>query len=622
VDRVEERVKRRVTLTIRQRLLALIVFFICFPLLLIGWSWYRSSTETIEQSAIQANTRLIQQTNDYLDLYLTNLANSTYPFSNNSLVQKLLSSQALLPYDYFQLSEKVEEDLFSQMIYGRSDIVGISLVTSSGRQIHDFSSSDDLLDMRDIRIRNAGFMSRIGELDDFQVLQSGTVGKTPVVTVTRKLYNNLTYKYEGLLIVDLNLKQIEHICRNVSLGSFNVWIAEADGRILYHSDPALMGTKLAPEYQDRLNAARGGGFFRLKQPGGEQLVLYVPSRSTDWTIVADTPLHDVIGGLIRMRNLTLIAAAVLLIVVLAAVSGFSFSFTRPLSRLQQLMAKVETGDLIVRRPGGRPRHDEIGSVFDSFYRMVGELNRLGLEVHSAKLKERELTLKHKESALQAMQSHINPHFLYNSLEIINSEAIVSGNREISRMTSSLAHMFRYNADHTRQEVLLQEELAHIRSYLDIQQARFPKLQVSIDIPEADAARVRALRLTLQPLVENAFLHGYKNKKPTYVGIEGQAEPDAYCVSIADRGVGIPPERLEALNRLLQQAEPDNGDDRTVGIGLLNVHGRLRMLFGAPFGLSIRASSADEGTVFVVRLPYVRSDTLLQEASTDVPVNDR
>lgn len=336
---MEVRVKHRAALTIRQRLLALIVFFICFPLLLIGWSWYRSSTETIEQSAIQANTRLIRQTNDYLDLYLTNLANSTYPFSNNALVQRLLSSSALTPYDYFQLSEQVEKDLFSQMIYGRSDIVGMSLVTSAGRQIHDYSSSDDLLNMREIRIRNTGLMSRIGELDDFQVISSGAVGKTPVVTVTRKLYNNLTYKYEGLLIVDLNLRQIEHICRNVSLGSFDVWIADGGGRILYHSDPARMGTRLGPEYSDRLNQA-GGGFFRLAQPGGDQLVLYAPSRSTDWIIVADTPLHEVIGGLIRMRNLTLIAAAVLLIVVLAAVSGFSFSFTRPLSRLQQLMAKV------------------------------------------------------------------------------------------------------------------------------------------------------------------------------------------------------------------------------------------------------------------------------------------
>lgn len=264
-------------------------------------------------------------------------------------------------------------------------------------------------------------------------------------------------------------------------------------------------------------------------------------------------------------------------------------------------------------------------MFDSFYRMVGELNRLGLEVHSAKLKERELTLKHKESALQAMQSHINPHFLYNSLEIINSEAIVSGNREISRMTSSLAHMFRYNADHTRQDVLLRDELAHIRSYLDIQQARFPKLEVTIDVPEADAARVRALRLTLQPIVENAFLHGYRNKKPTFVGIAGRAEPDAYCVSVADRGVGMPPERLAALARMLEAEEPGTGEgaaDRPGGIGLLNVHGRLRMLFGAPYGLGIETSSADGGTVFVVRLPYVRSDAIQEEAGTDVQIDDR
>ncbi|MDG0814054.1 sensor histidine kinase [Cohnella rhizosphaerae] len=656
---MEEQVKHRVTLTIHQRLLMLIVCFICFPVLVIGWSWYRSSTETIEQSAIEANQRIIEQTNDYLDLYVTNLANSTYPFLNNALIQTLLASPSLTPYAYFQLSEKVEDDLFAQMVYGRSDIVGISLITSSGRQMHDFSEADQLLDMKEIRIRNAGYMTRIGEMDDFQVLGTGKVGTTPVFTVVRKLYSNTTYRYEGLLIVDLNLRQIEHISRNVSLGSFNVWIADSNGSVIYDSDPALTDTSLPQEFMDRIQGERRNTSFRLRQSGEEKIVLYAFSGSTDWIIVADISLHDLIGNMIRMRNLSLVAAAILLLVAIAAVAGFSFSFTRPLTKLRRLMAKVEAGDFTVPKPGRRLKHDEIGSVFRSFYRMVGELNRLVLEVHSARLKERELAIKHKESALQAMQARINPHFLYNSLEIINSEAIVSDNREISRMTTALAHLFRYNLGNSRQHVPLQEELAHIRSYLSIQQARFPKLQVDVAIGEADAARVQALRLTLQPIVENVFMHGYKNKKPLYIGIEGTAEDDAYCVTVADRGVGMTPDRLASLRRLLETADADAGDSGAIyetaaggdlrkrvhaeagfreedaleedardgerssaGIGLLNVHQRLRLYYGAPFGVSIRSSSPGEGTAFVVRLPYETGLTLREVEKTDVSDDDR
>ncbi|GGD50195.1 cache domain-containing sensor histidine kinase [Paenibacillus nasutitermitis] len=602
---MEERQKQRITISINQRLLILIVFFICFPFFIIGWSWYRSSTETIEQNAIQTNKRIIEQTNEYLDLYLSNLANSTYPFVNNALIQTFMDSPSLSAYQYFQLSEDVENDLFSQMIYGRSDIVGISVAGRNGRQINDYSTAKEMLDMRPIRARNTDYLSKIDTLDDFQVVGLGKVGKTPVVTVARKLHSNTTYRYEGMLIVDLSLQQIENICRNVSLGSFNVWISTIEGEIVYHSDPSLMGTHISDTLLERVSTG-GPDYFRIQQSGEEKFMIYEFSKAAKWILVADIPLHKIIGNLIYLRNLSLTAAAVMLILTLGIVGGFSLSLTRPLKLLQRLMAKVESGDFTVRQPVSRRRKDEIGSVFQSFYQMVSELRRLVSEVHSSKLKEQELTIRQKESALQAMQAHINPHFLYNSLEIINSHAIVEGNREISRMTAALAHMFRYNIGNARNIVTLQEELAHIRSYLAIQQARFSKLSVEIDMDESLTEHIEAVRMTLQPLVENAFIHGYKNKKPVYIGIAGRAEESWYSVLIEDRGVGMDPERHEWFNLLFLQGQQGlSPGNQTSGIGLMNVHQRLQLTFGPAFGLRVVHSSSGTGTIFEIRLPNFR-----------------
>ncbi|WP_372635295.1 histidine kinase [Cohnella sp.] len=590
--------------TINQKLSLLIIFCICLPLFLTGWSWYRSSTAVIEQSAIESNMRILEQTNEYLDLYFSNLENSIYPFLNHPQITRFLDSPTLTPFQFLQLSDKVQADLFTPVIYGRSDIVGMSLVAKNQRQINDFSRADDLLDMRPLRLRNAELIERMEPLDNYQILGAGQVGSTPVITVVRKLHSSETYLYEGLLIVDLDLQQIEKICQNVSLGGINVWISTPDSTIIYHPESDKMGTQVSYPFLDI--DQQSPSYYRAND---DKIVIYALSLATRWIVAADIPLDAIIGRLIHLRNITLAIAVALFIATLAIVGGFSFHITRSLTFLKKMMARVETGDFRSNPHRAMRRNDEIGSLFRSFYRMLGELNRLVHEIRSSKLAEQELALKHKDSELRSMQAHINPHFLYNSLEIINSHAIVSDQREISRMTTALSHMFRYNIGNATQIVTLADEIAHIRSYLDIQRARFRHLEVDIRIDEAWHSRVTAVRLTLQPIVENAFLHGYRDKKPTYIGIAGEPRDDGYAVVIADRGAGMPQDVREKYDRLFSQEESERtaADTATAGIGLLNVHDRLRLSFGPGYGLRILASSADAGTQFEVRLPHPPQD---------------
>jgi len=604
-------------LTINQRLFVLIIVFIGLPFFLLGSFWYQSSTEAIEKFAVDTNKRIIEQTNVSLDSYINNLENSTYPFIHNPQIQQLLSAAPLTPYQYFQLAKKVEDDLFAQMIYGRSDIIGISLVASNKRQITDYEQAPGLLNMTDIRKRNLSFLSRMDQLSDFQILGLSKVGPTPSLTIARKLYDNSSFLYKGLLVVDLNLQQIGAICTNDSLGGFNVWIMGSEGQIIYHPDSSLIGTEVEESLLRRLESRSSSSFFRHQDPASpaEKMVIHEQSRIAGWTVVADLPLSSLIGNLITQRNYSLAAAAVLIGVSLALVGGFSLSLTRPLVMLQKLMARVEKGDFVLPAKTHSFRNNEMRAVFHSFYRMTDELKRLIREVHTSQLKEHELIIKQKESALRSMQSHINPHFLYNSLEIINSYAIADNHMEISRMTRALAHMFRYNISHAGSIVLLREEIAHIQAYLELQQARFRKLEVELDVDERFVTRVQAVRLTLQPIVENVFIHGYRGRKPRYIGISARAESSCFVIVIRDEGNGMPPEKLTRIRRALQSAVYPGGDpheeetqgEATSGIGIMNVHERLALTFGSGYGLQLIHSAPDEGTIFEIRLPYTADE---------------
>lgn len=593
-------------LSINRRLLLLIIFGIGIPVSMMSWLWYASSTKTIEQSAIATNKSIIKQTNEYLDLYISSLENSTYPFVNHPEIQQLLDAPALTPFRYYTISEKVEDDLFGQMIYGRSDIIGMSLVADNQRQITDYSRADKPVNMKDIRTRNLNYLQQMESMDNYQVLGVSKIGSTPVLTVARKLHSSTSYLYKGLLIVDLNLQQIDSISNTATPGGFTVWIASRNGEIVYHPDTSLTGARIPREVMKGIHEGNSG-YFRHGPASDETLVIYENSHITDWIVIADIPLRKVIGNLIHLRNLSLIAAVILVVITLSVVGGYSLFLTRSLTFLQKLMAHVENGDFTIRSHSNSRRKDEIGLVYRSFFKMVGELNRLVKEVHSSKLKEQELIIKQKESALQSMQSHINPHFLYNSLEIINSHAIMENNRDISRMTGALAHMFRYNTGNAGQIVTLREELTHIRSYLTIQQARFRHLEVDIRMDEYWSNRISTVRLTLQPLVENAFIHGYHGQKPTYIGIMGEPAQDYFSVIVIDRGIGMSEETRKRFNNRFNdgdlQATTSTGDTVTSGIGLLNVHQRLQLTFGSDYGLHIIESAPGKGTIFEIRLPY-------------------
>jgi two-component system sensor histidine kinase YesM len=215
----------------------------------------------------------------------------------------------------------------------------------------------------------------------------------------------------------------------------------------------------------------------------------------------------------------------------------------------------------------------------------------------------EIRLKEMDSEFRALQSQINPHFLYNTLESINCLAQIKDEKEISEMIRGLARMFRYTRDNTK-AITLADELNHVRDYIFLQALRYEdKFTIEYAVPD-ELLGLRVIKLMLQPLVENAIHHGIeKISGKGFIRISARRDRDRFIIAIWDNGKGIAREILNEINRMLESAIGDLSalDEKQSSIGIYNIHLRIRLLYGIGCGVSIE-SVQNKGTTVSISLP--------------------
>ena len=240
---------------------------------------------------------------------------------------------------------------------------------------------------------------------------------------------------------------------------------------------------------------------------------------------------------------------------------------------------------------------QVSQAFNHMMQKLEELNLHNLESHEKILL---LNIENKQSQLMALQSQINPHFLYNTLECINSAGAVCGSREVEEMSTALASIFRY-ACKGESIVTLQDELQTLHHYLNIQQIRFPnRFCIQYNIPEKLKTR-RMLKFLLQPLVENSILHGFRECPPPWViQVEAFEISNKLVVTVSDNGRGIKQDELQILNDRLASSDASGGS-----IGLMNIQRRIRLYYGEAFGLKIQ-STVNQGTKIIAVLPAIEN----------------
>ncbi|MDP2871530.1 MAG: sensor histidine kinase [Bacillota bacterium] len=208
----------------------------------------------------------------------------------------------------------------------------------------------------------------------------------------------------------------------------------------------------------------------------------------------------------------------------------------------------------------------------------------------------------RQMELRALQSQVSPHFLFNTLATIAAQSTLESAPRTTRLTLALSRLLRYNLRRIRDTVTLREELASVRDYLLIQEARLEgRLRVDVSVPQ-DLQETRVPVLSVQPLVENAILHGLETVDDGWLRLSARRVRGDVEIEVADNGQGIGPERLR---QVLEQQDAGTGASHTTGLGLYSVHKRVQYFFGPEYGLSLD-SRPGRGTRAVIRLPFAPS----------------
>lgn len=264
----------------------------------------------------------------------------------------------------------------------------------------------------------------------------------------------------------------------------------------------------------------------------------------------------------------------------------------------------------------------IDGLQDSETALTKEADRIFSELIQLLKSEQMLNENKRQAQYLALQNQINPHFLYNTLESIRSEAMEAGMDSVVCMTEALAHFFRYTISNMENMVTLEEELDNINTYFLIQKYRFEErigLTIEYDEEEHDLLNHCLLpKLTLQPVVENSIIHGIERKMGfSTVRIVLRCTEKRLIIQVSDDGIGMQPEALDDLNRKLNQSlfESLHNKKKKGGIALVNVNNRIHLIFGEEYGMTVY-STPGVGTDVMIELPLVTSRRELKKVDFD------
>lgn len=318
-------------------------------------------------------------------------------------------------------------------------------------------------------------------------------------------------------------------------------------------------------------------------------------------VIVSVPVYKIMaesrGAMDKGMAIISITVTISLIIIIY----FSKQFSNRFGILNKEMSKVVEGNFEIKeRIDG---NDEIADLYKNLYTMVDSIKNLIDEVYVKEIEQKKLIVKQKDAEFKMLASQINPHFLYNTLETIRMKAFCNGDREIADIVKKLGKIMRRNLEVTNEVVTLKSELDMIQNYLEIQSLRF-KGKVEYDFRlEVSPEEYLILPLLLQPIVENAFVHGLESStKIGKIEISIYDEVGYLIVEISDNGVGITKEKLDYINGKLNNYQ----DNSKKSIGISNVNDRIKMFYGEEYGLYI-LSSLDIGTKVIILLPSKKGE---------------
>lgn len=577
------------------RLLFYFFTLILLPVATLGLIGNWVSVRTLEDEANIHTAQMIDQVNKNVDFYAMNVKQTLQLMMSAPETALFLTENPATPVQQRQSVEVQVRRMLASFTSVHPEIAGIIIVNENDMDISNemYRVSRDPLTGDDWYIKAMETPDRLRMISrpiGRNITTNVNYSPDDVISFVQAIPDPVTGAYEGVLLVDFKLSTIESVIRGVTLGKNGfIYIMDSKGEIVYAPENPIVYRVRAEWMQesDRRSIVKTIRNERYQ-------MMYTLSDVTDWKTVGVFSLSKTLQDVTKLRYVSLALGGLTVVLAVGASLLFTRSIVRPIGTLRKLMKRAEAGDLSVRYQGAS--YDEIGHLGHSFNNMIVEIRKLIELVYEEQKSKR-------EAELRVMQAQIKPHFLYNTLDTIQWMAQERDADDIVVMIMALTNLFRIGLSKGKETITVKEEIEHIQSYLFIQKARYEsKLSYDISV-NAEVEQETVIKLTLQPLVENAIYHGIKARRSAgYIRIEVNKCDGRLCLSVADNGAGIAPDRLSKLQARLTGA----AGEEMQGFGLFNVHERIRLAYGEPYGIRL-FSSPEAGTKVEVWYPCVRSE---------------
>jgi len=402
----------------------------------------------------------------------------------------------------------------------------------------------------------------------------------------------------GVLSIDILQSDIQKMLKKAAelTETGIVYIENSDGIIQSSASLGITATWKVP--QAYYNTVQEAQWQKTKINNEVAFVGYKNIEKTDLRLVSVIPLKEILASSNQQRNYLIVLLVVMGAAAYLLAYFISASSTKRIYNLVDKMRQVQKGDLSVTIP--KMSRDEIGELALNFNFMIKKISQLNEEQYKSGQEVKEAELKLVQAEFKTLQAQINPHFLYNTLDLINWMAIKYDCSDIESLIFSLSRFYKLSLRKGADIVTIQDEVMHIQTYLQIQNYRFENcVQLELDVSSIQQYKIP--KITLHPLVENSIMHGiYKKSGSTgTIKISGKLEMDHIVLYIEDDGVGMTEQQIK---QILEPSQPDEETDDLHGFGINNVNERLKQYFGSPYGLTY-TSTVGIGTTVEIRIPH-------------------
>lgn len=568
---------------------------ILLPLVLIlSIVFYSYSAEIVLKQSLEQTREIVEQFSISLDNYMGLMRNKMEILADSPTIQEELNTH------------QDKEDIKNDSFYSRNKRIRrimlqiYSSVTMNDVEIYGINETNHYLSLwsKKYEIPDKDILFENANLSKGRSVLVNNINDADTIQMIKMVKDLQTYKPIGYIRFGLKRNYIEKMAKNINFGS--------DGSVVIFDENLnkISGIAHDSALSKLLKEKPSTGNFSYSEGKNEYTAVHIHSDSTGWTTVGVIPLRYINKDLAGIQYLTVIIIVLTIIIGVTVSVIIAQSLILPLENTVNALEKFSRGDFAVRLKENRC--DEIGKLNRIFNKAIKEINELMQKVTQSEILNKEMEFK-------TLQSQMNPHFLYNTLDTINWLAFKEKQTEICNLVAAISSLIRASISNKKSIITIEQELDYVKNYIYIQHIRYKdRFDIIYDIDES-LLKQAVPKLIIQPIVENAIIHGIensKNKNLLYISVK--RENECIIIIVKDTGIGMTDEKVSELLKEPLNAEGDEQKAHT-NLGLYAVHKRIQLMYGDLYGLTVQ-SQAGEGTTVTLHIPFTKKQEMFYRQS--------